>query len=416
MQLIRNKILQCLYNYSNNDEKLVTALDDVVAEFGQQAFPVIFHVLTHLELSRQEAEDSWREICLHRREMSNQLGHNVNLRTAICDYFCSIHKSLKNPKVVEIHIFENTINSAKYDRLTGLYNRAYFDESLVREVARAKRYGTELSVLFLDIDNFKAVNDNHGHLAGDLVLKDLSQAIRDAIRSEDIASRYGGEEIVIILPETKKATGLILAERIRELVAHLDLEYAGKTIPLTISGGLASFPIDTSDATELVRFADMALLKAKSLGKNNIQAYSPNKRRYIRVDFSPEILVKKISIDEATESFSAQAKNLSLTGILFRSDTPCFAVGNKIQLQIPFEDFNATVLLLGTVVRIALVGADQYEIGVSFLEMDHTSKNEVSQYLIKQLGQKIADRSANSDKGQATSHETVNATPFSTES
>ncbi|MBU0964916.1 MAG: diguanylate cyclase [Proteobacteria bacterium] len=389
MQVIRNKILQSLYDYSNNDEKLITVLDEVAVEFGPQAFPVIFHVLTHLDLSQPEAQEFWQEICLHRLDMSNQLGHNVNLRTAICDYFCSIHKSLQNPKVVEIHVFENTINTAKYDRLTGLYNRAYFDESLIREVARAKRYNTELSVLFLDIDNFKAVNDNHGHLAGDSVLKDMSQAILGEIRAEDIASRYGGEEIVIILPETRKATGLILAERIRELIANLNLQYEGKTIPLTISGGLASFPIDSCDAMELVRFADMALLKAKALGKNNIQSYSPNKRRYVRIDFSPEILVKKISIDEPAESFAAQAKNLSLTGILFRSTSPCFAVGNKIQLQIPFEDCNVSVLLLGTVVRIELTNPGQYEIGVSFLEMDHTCQNEVSQYLLKKLGQKI---------------------------
>jgi len=389
MQVVRNKILDCLYNYSSNDEKLVTALDAVAAEFGQQAFPVILHVLTHLDVSRHEAADFWREICLHRRKMSELLGHDVNLRTAICDYFCSIHKSLINPKVVEIHIFENTINTAKYDRLTGLYNRAYFDECLLREVARAKRYDTELSVLFLDIDNFKAVNDNHGHLAGDFVLKEISQAIVGEIRSEDIASRYGGEEIIIILPETKKATGLILAERIRQLIANLALQYEGKNIPLTISGGLASFPIDSSDPTELVRFADTALLRAKSLGKNNVQAYSPNKRRYVRVGFSPEIIVKKISIDEATESFTANAQNLSLAGILFRSTSPCFAVGDKIQLHIPFEDFNVSVLLLGTVARIELAGANEYEIGVSFLEMDHTSKNEVSQYLLKKLGRKI---------------------------
>lgn len=389
MQVVRNKILDCLYNYSSNDEKLVTALDAVAAEFGQQAFPVILHVLTHLDVSRHEAADFWREICLHRRKMSELLGHDVNLRTAICDYFCSIHKSLINPKVVEIHIFENTINTAKYDRLTGLYNRAYFDECLLREVARAKRYDTELSVLFLDIDNFKAVNDNHGHLAGDFVLKEISQAIVGEIRSEDIASRYGGEEIIIILPETKKTTGLILAERIRQLIANLALQYEGKNIPLTISGGLASFPIDSSDPTELVRFADTALLRAKSLGKNNVQAYSPNKRRYVRVGFSPEIIVKKISIDEATESFTANAQNLSLAGILFRSTSPCFAVGDKIQLHIPFEDFNVSVLLLGTVARIELAGANEYEIGVSFLEMDHTSKNEVSQYLLKKLGRKI---------------------------
>ena len=390
MQLIRNNILQCLDKYSHDDEKLIKHLDKITKEFGSQTFPIIFHVLAHLDLSQEEAEQSWLEICQHRLEMSNQLGHSVNLRTAICDYFCSIHKSLQNPKVVEIHIFEDTINTAKYDRLTGLYNRAYFDESLIREVARAKRYDTELSILFLDIDNFKTVNDTHGHLAGDAVLKDISHAIMDAIRSEDIASRFGGEEIVIILPETKKATGLILAERLRELIQNLGLQFDGKAIPLTISGGLANFPIDASGATELVKYADMALFKAKALGKNNIQAFSSNKRRYVRVDFAPQILVKKISIDDVTETIPANARNLSITGILFRSNDPCFAIGNKIQLQIPFDDFSATALLLGTVVRIELVDTNQYDIGVSFLEMDHPVRNEISRYLLKKLGQELA--------------------------
>ena len=390
MQVIRNKILQCLYNYSPDDEKLIKNLDQIIKEFGKQTFPIIFHVLAHLDLSQEEAEKFWLEICLHRREMSNQLGHSVNLRTAICDYFCSIHKSLQNPKVVEIHIFEDTINTAKYDRLTGLYNRAYFDESLIREVARAKRYDTELSILFLDIDNFKTVNDTHGHLAGDSVLRDISRAIMDEIRSEDIASRYGGEEIVIILPETKKATGLILAERLRELIKNLGLQFDGKAIPLTISGGLANFPIDASGAMELVKYADMALFKAKALGKNNIQAFSSNKRRYVRVDFPPQILVKKISLDEFPETIPANARNLSITGILFRSNDPCFAIGNKIQLQIPFDDFSATALLLGTVVRIEQLDTNQYDIGVSFLEMDHSVRNEISRYLLKKLGQELA--------------------------
>jgi diguanylate cyclase (GGDEF)-like protein len=389
MQVIRNTILQCLYNFSHDDEELIQNLERIITEFGNRTFPVIFHVLAHLDLSQEEAEKFWREICTHRLEMSRKLGHSVNLRTAICDYFCSIHKSLQNPKVVEIHIFEDTINTAKYDRLTGLYNRAFFDESLIREVARAKRYDTELSILFLDIDNFKTVNDTHGHLAGDSVLRDISRAIMNAIRSEDIASRYGGEEIVIILPETQKTTGLILAERLRELVENLGLRFDGKAIPLTVSGGLANFPIDASGATELIKYADTALFKAKALGKNNIQAFSPNKRRYVRVDFSPQILVKKISINDAVETIPANARNLSMTGILFRSSDTCFAIGDKIQLQIPLDDFPSNALLLGTVVRLELQEAGQYDVGVSFLKMDHAARDEISRYLLKQLGREL---------------------------
>lgn len=381
--------MQCLYDFSDNDVKLIEILNQLAAEFGPKAYPVIFHVLTHLDLTREEAQDAWREICFHRVEMSNQLGHEVNLRTAICDYFCSIHKSLENPKVVEIHIFENTVNTAKFDRLTGLYTRAFFDEYLIREVGRAKRYDTELSLLFLDIDNFKQVNDQHGHLAGDAVLRDISHAILDKIRAQDIAARYGGEEIVVILPETKKTTGLILAERIRNLIADLTLEHDGQNIPVTISGGLANFPIDTCEAQELVKFADMALLNAKSAGKNNIQAYSPNKRRYVRVNFTPAIYVKKISLDEPEKSLAAQAKNLSLSGILFKCNSPDFTVGNKIQMQIAFENLSISALLLGIVAHVASPGPEQFEIGVSFLEIDPQSKLGISQYLLKKLGQTI---------------------------
>ncbi len=390
MQVIRNNILQCLYKFSGDDAKLVQELEEIIKEHGNSTYPVIFHVLTHLDLPQQEAETAWPAICAHREKMSALLEHNVNLRTAICDYFCSIHKSLKNPKVVEIHVFESTLNSAKFDRLTGLYNRAYFDESIIREVARAKRYDTDLSILFLDLDDFKTINDTFGHPAGDHVLKEISQALIQTIRSEDIASRYGGEEIVIILPETSKTTALILAERIRSLIESIQLQFDDKSISITVSGGVASLPIDAMQAKDLVSFADRALLQAKAAGKNIIKPYSPNKRRFTRIDFFTTILVKQISMNKSPVPIPANAKNLSLTGILFESRRP-FDIGTKIQLQIPFDEFNETLLILGTVVRIEVFGDNQYDIGVSFLEMDHNSKNEVSRYLLKQLSRNLPD-------------------------
>ncbi len=384
MKIIRNQVLKCLYSYSNNDEKLIEELNHIIDEYGQESFHIIFHVLTHLNLDKNEAKTAWKEICELRARMCELLGHNVNLRTAICDYFCSVHKSLQNPKVVEIHIFENTFNSVKYDKLTGLYNRAYFDESLVREVARAKRYDTDLSVLFIDLDDFKRVNDTYGHPAGDQVLKDVSQAIMDTIRSEDIAARYGGEEIIIILPQTQKTTGLILAERIRELVENMAFEFEDKKIPLTLSAGLASFPLDSCDAAELVKLADMALLKAKNAGKNKVLPFSTNKRRFLRVDFFTEIRAKKISIKENVHAVTANSKNLSLNGIMFESDS-LFQIGSKLQLEIPFEDTNETILVIGTVVRIEFIDTERYDIGVSFLDLDDPSKTEISRFLLKKL-------------------------------
>jgi diguanylate cyclase (GGDEF)-like protein len=392
MKNIRRAILDCLYDFHDNDKQLIKALNEIIDQFGRESYSTIFHVLTHLELSPEEAEPYWQKIIEHRQKMSKSLGREVNLRTAVCDYFCSISKTLKNPIVVEIHIFEKTFTSAKYDNLTGLYNRNYFDEAIYREASRSTRYDTEFSILFLDLDDFKQINDTYGHLAGDTVLKEVSEAITEKIRSQDIAARYGGEEIVIILPETGKVTGLILAERIREMVENLKIEGEGEQLGITVSGGLASFPIDATGAHELVKFADTAMFRAKGSGKNSIVSYSENKRRYIRFDFSADITVRQISLDSNPSLDKGHSKDLSMSGILF-SSSKLYDIGSKIQIQIPFPELNETIDAIGTVVRTEFYTPEQFDIGVSFLEMDGETKSELSKYIAKQLEGRSKERS-----------------------
>lgn len=384
MKLIRNQVLECLYSYSSQDEELISLLNQIIKEQGPEASSVIINVLTHLDLPAKEAQHSWQEIVTHRREMSQTLGRNVKLRTAICDYFCSIQKSLKNPMVVEIHIFEDTLKNIKFDYLTGLYTRLYFDESLEREVARAKRYDTELSLLFFDLDDFKKVNDTYGHDAGDYVLQTVAESIRTEIRSEDIAARYGGEEIIVIMPETGKVEGLILGERIRRKIANMPFVFNDRKISQTISGGITSFPIDMGSAADLVKFADTALYQAKAEGKNTITSYSKNRRRYVRVDFMAEIEVREINFDEVKKKMRVNAIDISQTGLLFESNSP-FSIGSNLQLHLPFETFDVTSHVFGTVVRVELLDSSKYDIGVSFLEIDETSKNDIFKYLLSKL-------------------------------
>ena len=384
MKNLRSAILDCLDHFHDNDKKLIKALEEIIDQFGKEAYSTIFHVLTHLELQPEEAETYWQKIIEHRQVMSKSLGREVNLRTAVCDYFCSISKTLKNPIVVEIHIFEKTFNTAKYDTLTGLYNRNYFDEAIYRETLRATRYDTEFSVLFLDLDDFKQINDTYGHFAGDTVLREISKAIIEKIRSQDIAARFGGEEIIIILPETGKVTGLILAERIREMVENLRIEYEGEQLGITVSGGLASFPIDATGEHELVKFADTAMFRAKGSGKNTIVSYSENKRRYIRFDFSADITVRQISLDNYPSLDKAHSKDLSMSGILF-SSSKLYDIGSKVQMQIPFPELNETIDAIGTVVRTEFYTQEQFDIGVAFLEMDGETKSELSRYISKKL-------------------------------
>ena len=161
------------------------------------------------------------------------------------------------------------------DGLTGLYNHRHFYERLATEIARAARYNHDLSLIIIDVDFFKHYNDNHGHLAGDIVLKGVADCIKSGVREIDITARYGGEEFAAILPEVDKKGALAFAERIRNVVASHPFSKK-ETQPngnLTISLGVATFPEDTAaNDSALIQMADNAMYKAKEMGRNRVVA------------------------------------------------------------------------------------------------------------------------------------------------
>lgn len=282
MQQIRASVLKILSECKGDDDALIASLNYLIEREGDQTYPVILNVLTHLEMEEEEAKGCWHEIMGHRDLMVGPLGRQVNLRTVLCDYFCSIHRRLSNPKVVEMDVFEKNADSFRFDDLTGLFSRGYFDKALKREIGRTRRYVTDLSLLFLDLDGFKLINDTYGHPAGDRILQDVGRTIQKQIRAEDSAARYGGEEFVIIMPHTGKRCALIVAERIRSRIASKRFSYDGFEIHLTISGGLASYPMDGSDPLSLVKCSDKALYRAKKYGKNMITIYTGDDLRHLR--------------------------------------------------------------------------------------------------------------------------------------
>jgi len=383
LEQIHKDVIECLEKFLRDDDSIIEEINRMAEEKGSKIFSIALHILTHLEFKDQEAEKYWREIIALRETLITAIGRKVSLRTAICDYFCTIKESLNNPKVVEIRIFEETIRSSKYDNLTKLLNRRYLDEVLSIELARAKRYSAELSVLFFDLDDFKKLNDTFGHSAGDAALFNVAQIILELKRTEDIAARYGGEEMVVLLPETKKIEALALSERIRNRVEELKLKYDEQSIWLTLSGGVSSYPNDALTPETLLKCADKALYDAKAAGKNNIMLYSLKRRRYMRVDFFGETFVQKLD-EKSPFNFKTNGKNLSTTGILFNSDTH-FEIGDQLQLKFKIDHNSEPLLLSGTVVRVEALNNARYDIGVSFVEMNTTAKDKILNYIANSL-------------------------------
>ena len=169
---------------------------------------------------------------------------------------------------------QRLLQLATSDPLTGLFNRGYVEDRLAIELSRAHRYGNVLTLAVIDADRFKALNDTHGHAAGDFVLKKIGALLRDSFRQSDTTARYGGEEFVVLLPETDIEAARRKVESLRELVAAtpIQLGLLAQSVQITISAGLASFPDDGDGAAELLAAADERMFRAKRQGRNLVVA------------------------------------------------------------------------------------------------------------------------------------------------
>jgi len=159
------------------------------------------------------------------------------------------------------------------DDLTCLYNTRFFHEMLEREIKRAMRKKSELSLIFMDLDHFKEVNDTYGHIYGSTLLKEVAEVIMHSVRNIDIPIRYGGDEFVIILPETSKAQAEIVAKRIlNNIRERVFLQQEGLNLKLTASIGFATFPDDAKDKESLIKSADNAMYKVKYTSRNDVKS------------------------------------------------------------------------------------------------------------------------------------------------
>jgi diguanylate cyclase (GGDEF)-like protein len=182
----------------------------------------------------------------------------------------AIYKFLSGSNIE--HAYHEAIHTmAIQDGMTGIHNKRYFTDFLDREIAVCSRHGHPLTLVMFDVDEFKKVNDSHGHLAGDAVLKDLAARIRPRIRREDLFARYGGEEFVCVLPSTALPGGIVFAEQLRTLIEQRPCVFENVSIPFTISVGVTTLHRETGlDPAALIKRADDNLYAAKRGGRNRV--------------------------------------------------------------------------------------------------------------------------------------------------
>jgi len=327
----RSKLIRLLSDDHPEPGRWVGRLRSLSDLENTPVFASAVRFLFHLKVNDAEAEVLLERVLDHRRSLTRDLGRDPGLRVAAMDYLSNVEKRYENPKIVEMEEFEETERSARTDTLTGLANRRVFHETLDGEIRRSRRYRWPVTVLMLDLDHFKDVNDSHGHMLGDLVLERVGGTVRHAVRDADAACRFGGEEFAVVLPETAREGGYAVAERIRRRVeqAFQGRPVDGHDIPMTISVGLATFPEDGLHADELVARADEALYGAKHAGRNRVCVHYREKRAALRFPVKAGTTVR-IGGETGT---GALALNLSRTGMLLDAGTG-LSVADRVSLRL----------------------------------------------------------------------------------
>ena len=234
---------------------------------GSKFYSDLLYSLTHQYFQPEVAESLWTEILRHKYEMSTALMRNVRIAVAALDYLSNITTNMDSATIVGENDIAEIVGLSMRDGLTDLFNHTYFYQQIDMEVRRYVRYDTAVSLVLIDIDDFKKVNDTFGHQEGDRILAEMGRNLAGMARDSDICCRYGGEEFAVILPLTDIHVAGVIADRLRtELVEFLP---DGRTM-VTVSMGVVSSGETTRTSRELVKKADAALYQAKRNGKNRV--------------------------------------------------------------------------------------------------------------------------------------------------
>lgn len=346
--------------------------------FGDETYAELIFLLSHLRFAPQEARRHWRQLMAHRVSMAERLGTSVDLRVALVSYFIEVDRRIETPKVIELRLFEKTLASAYLDELTGLCNFRFFRDHLSREIQRSSRYDDPLSLLMLDVDDFKQYSDRNGHERGSEALSVVARLLTRSIRKIDLPARYGGEKFALILPSTSKIGARLVAERTRarvEMHAFPD-EEAQPGGRLTVSVGLATSPADAHDAGELVRHADRALYLAKDGGKNRVHLYGHDRRSFRRVDARLDGRICLI----AGEYRPLTTVNISQRGVLFVVDRQ-LPEGALVEIKLALPGRDREIATSGRVIRIKQTDRGHFAAAVRILDTSVENQMPLADYI-----------------------------------
>ena len=335
-------------------------------KFGNEIYPTFLYLIANLEFDEKEAIEHYNSIKKHHQKMSSLLKRDVDIRVAVADYFVSNKKMIKDPVILEIHLFKKTYEAGVTDNLTSLYNYAFLKGALPHEIANSKRYVEPLSVIFFDLDDFKEINDKIGHERANLFLKHFAGIIKNSIREMDLPFRYGGEEFVLVLPKTDKFGALAVAERIRKSYKEFSSEKEG--ITASVSGGIASYPVDDDRAQNLIRKADEAMYRAKARGKNTIELYNTERRRFERF---MDNFRGVVTLDG--KQYEIYGKNVSASGFYFETEKPILQ-SKKIDFSIEFENLRKSSGS-AIVTRVEPHPEGKHGVGVAITTISRSDKN-----------------------------------------
>jgi len=328
---------------------------------GRPGFAELLSRFVPRDFAEAEAEAHWAAIVPRALDMASRLGRPVPAAVAVLDHFASIDGALAEPLLVESGEYLRMERLAMLDGLTGVFNRRYMDMALSKELNRCARYGKRLAVILIDLDDFKRYNDERGHLAGDAALVELAGFLRECVRGEDYVCRYGGEEFLVILPETGADGALMLAERMRE---------RSKARPffrengVTFSGGVAAHPEAGATAHELVTAADKALYQAKFAGKDRIVAASAERRRHSRC---PRAWLLDV-LDSGARERSVGTENVAAGGAKIECVEP-FGLDERLNLVIRASGSPDALRARGKVTWIRPKGGDRWDCGLEFTDI-----------------------------------------------